>query len=53
LPCPTGADDATWRRARGLVVSGSVIALPYYLNSNLSMVATARRGIGEALADLN
>ena len=47
------ADEATWRRARGLVVSGSVIALPYYLKSNPSMVATARRGIGEVLAELN
>ncbi|MPZ94135.1 MAG: phosphotransferase [Propionibacteriales bacterium] len=47
-----GADEATWRRARGLVVSGGVIALPYYLHSNPSMVETARRGIGEVLADL-
>jgi aminoglycoside phosphotransferase (APT) family kinase protein len=47
-----GADDATWRRARGLVVSGAVIALTYYLHSNPSMVATARRGIREAVADL-
>jgi aminoglycoside phosphotransferase (APT) family kinase protein len=47
-----GADEATWRRARGLVVSGGVIALPYYLHSNPSMVATARRGIREAIADL-
>ncbi len=46
-----GADDATWRRARGLVVSGGVIALPYYLHSNPSMVATARRGIEAVLAD--
>ncbi|HEX2774942.1 MAG TPA: aminoglycoside phosphotransferase family protein [Micromonosporaceae bacterium] len=47
------ADDATWRRARGLVVSGGVIALPYYLHTNPSMIATARRGITEVLADLN
>jgi aminoglycoside phosphotransferase (APT) family kinase protein len=46
-----GADDATWHRARGLVVSGGVMALAYYLHSNPSMVATARRGIREALAD--
>jgi aminoglycoside phosphotransferase (APT) family kinase protein len=45
------ADDATWRRARGLVVSGGVIALQYYLNTNPSMIATARRGIAEVLAD--
>ncbi|MGH3387089.1 MAG: aminoglycoside phosphotransferase family protein [Nocardioidaceae bacterium] len=47
-----GADDATWRRARGLVVSGGVIALPYYLHSNPSMVQTARRGISAVLADV-
>ena len=47
------ADDATCRRARGLVVSGAVIALPYYLHSNPSMVATARRGIEQVLADLD
>lgn len=47
----TGADDAMQRRARGLVVSGSVIALPYYLHTNPSMVATARRGIAAVLGD--
>ena len=46
-----GADDAIWLRARGLVVSGGVIALPYYLDTNPSMVATARRGIAEVLAE--
>ena len=46
-----GADDATCRRARGLVVSGGVIALPYYLHSNPSMVATARQGIEAVLSD--
>jgi aminoglycoside phosphotransferase (APT) family kinase protein len=45
------ADEATIRRARGLVVSGSVIALPYYLHTNPSMVATARRGIRAVLED--
>ena len=44
-------DEATWRRARGLVVSGGVIALPYYLHTNPTMVAAARRGIGAVLAD--
>ena len=46
-----GADDATCRRARGLVVSGAVIALPYYLHTNPAMVATARRGLDEVLGD--
>ncbi len=45
------ADEATWRRARGLVVSGGVIALPYYLHTNPAMVATAHRGISEVLGD--
>jgi aminoglycoside phosphotransferase (APT) family kinase protein len=45
----SGADDATVRRARGLVVSGGVIALPYYLHTNPAMVATARRGIRAVL----
>ena len=47
----TGADDATVRRARGLVVSGGVIAWPYYLHTNPAMVAIARRGIEAVLAD--
>jgi len=47
-----GADDATWRRARGLVVSGAVITFPYYLHTNPTMVALARRGLAEVLADL-
>ena len=46
-----GADEATRRRAKGLIVSGGVIALPYYLHTNPSMVATARRGVGAVLAD--
>jgi aminoglycoside phosphotransferase (APT) family kinase protein len=40
-----GADEATRRRARGLVLSGGVIALPYYLHTNPAMIATARTGI--------
>lgn len=47
----TGADDATWTRARGCVVWQSVLVLPYYLHSNPTMVALARRGLREALAD--
>lgn len=40
-----GADEPTRRRARGLVLSGGVIALPYYLHTNPAMIATARTGI--------
>ncbi|WP_426564602.1 aminoglycoside phosphotransferase family protein [Angustibacter sp. McL0619] len=47
-----GADEATCRRARGLIVSGAVIALPYYQHTNPSMVATARRGLESVLADV-
>lgn len=46
-----GADDATWRRARGLVVCSGVTSLPYYLHTNPSMVAIARRGMAEVLSD--
>ena len=46
-----GADDTTCRRARGLVVSYAVFALDYYLHTNPTMVAIARRGIEEVLAD--
>jgi aminoglycoside phosphotransferase (APT) family kinase protein len=46
-----GADDATRRRARGLVLSGGVIALPYYLHTNPAMITTARTGIDAVFAD--
>ncbi|WP_301485953.1 hypothetical protein [Intrasporangium sp.] len=42
-------------RARGAVASQAVIALPYYLDTNPTMVRLARRGIEallEAGADL-
>lgn len=45
------ADDATRRRARGLVVAYAVFALPYYRHTNPTMVAIGRRGIDEVLAD--
>lgn len=41
-------DEAAWTRARGAVVSQSVIALPYYRETNPTMVRVAQRGI-EAL----
>lgn len=45
------ADEPTRRRARGLVLSGGVIALPYYLHTNPAMVTTARTGIDAVLGD--
>jgi aminoglycoside phosphotransferase (APT) family kinase protein len=46
-----GADGPTRARARGLVVSGGVIALPYYQHTNPAMIATARTGIQAVLTD--
>jgi aminoglycoside phosphotransferase (APT) family kinase protein len=46
-----GVDEPAWCRARGLVVSGGVLALSYYRDTNPSMVAVAHRGISEVLTD--
>lgn len=46
-----GADEATRRRARGVVVAHAVAALPHYLHTNQAMVATSRRGIEQVLLD--
>ena len=43
-------DDATWERGRGWALTW-VVALPYYINTNPSMVAEARHAIDEVLAD--
>lgn len=43
--------DPMWLRARGLAVSQAVIALPYYLHTNPSMVAMAQRGLSAALSE--
>ncbi len=47
-----GVDDATWRRARGLVVALGVGTLAYYRDTNPGMVRMARRGLREALGDV-
>jgi aminoglycoside phosphotransferase (APT) family kinase protein len=44
-------DDATWARGRGWALSVSLIALPYYRNSNPVLSDIARHAIDEALAD--
>lgn len=46
-----GADDATWRRARGIVVALAVFAIPYYHRTNPVMMRTARRGLAAAFSD--
>ena len=46
------ADDATWARARGWVLSQGLLALPYYLDTHAGMVRMARRAITESLHDV-
>lgn len=43
--------DPVWLRARGLAVSQAIIAPPYYLHTNPSMVAMAQRGLAAALSE--
>ncbi len=46
-------DDATWRRARGWVLSQALIALAYYTHeNNRVLVDEAWRWLGEVLGDL-
>lgn len=44
-------DDASWARGRGWALSWALVALPYYLNTNPVIVASARRTIAEVLAE--
>lgn len=44
-------DDDTWLRARGWALSGSLIALPYYMRTNPGIVAQSWRTLHEAVAD--
>jgi aminoglycoside phosphotransferase (APT) family kinase protein len=46
-----GVDDATWARGRGWALSLALGALSYYRDTNLAMVADARRAIRAVLAD--
>ncbi len=46
-----GVDDATWARGRGWALSTAIVALPYYINTNPSIVARARHQIDEVLAE--
>jgi aminoglycoside phosphotransferase (APT) family kinase protein len=45
-----GADDATWRRGRGWALVQAIVALPYYLDTNPAMAATARHTLDAILA---
>ena len=44
-------DDAAWVRARGWAISGSLIALPYYMGANPGIVAQSWRTLQEAVAE--
>lgn len=44
-------DDATWARGKGWALSTAIIALPYYVDTNPFMVATARRKLAAVLAE--
>jgi aminoglycoside phosphotransferase (APT) family kinase protein len=46
-----GADDAAWARGRAWALSVSLIALPYYRDTNPVICATARHTIAEVLAE--
>lgn len=47
----TGADDATWARGRGWALIQAIGALPYYVDTNPGMAATARRTLDALIAD--
>jgi aminoglycoside phosphotransferase (APT) family kinase protein len=47
------ADDATWARARGWALSVSLVALPYYRDTNPVLAGISRRAIGEVLANFS
>lgn len=44
-----GVDDATWRRGRGWALAQAALALPYYVDTNPAMAATARRTLAALL----
>jgi len=46
-----GLDDATWARGRGLALSTSIVALPYYNDTLPARANQARMVIREVLAD--
>ena len=46
-----GFDDATWVRGRGLALSTSIVALPYYKDTLPVRATHAKAVIREVLAD--
>jgi aminoglycoside phosphotransferase (APT) family kinase protein len=45
------ADDAAWTRGKGWALSVALIALPYYMRTNPTIVGTSRRAIAEILSE--
>lgn len=46
-----GEDDGAWARGRGWALSGSILTLAYYKDTNPMLAGNAQRVIGEILAD--
>jgi aminoglycoside phosphotransferase (APT) family kinase protein len=46
-----GMDDATWARGRGWALSGALLAIPYYRETNPSFAELSRRTLDEVLSD--
>jgi aminoglycoside phosphotransferase (APT) family kinase protein len=46
-----GFDDATWERGRGWALSGALLAIPYYVESNPPFAEIARRMLDAVLGD--
>jgi aminoglycoside phosphotransferase (APT) family kinase protein len=44
-----GTDDATWERGRGWALVQAIVALPYYVDTNPAMAATARHTLDALL----
>lgn len=44
-----GVDDATWQRGRGWAIVQAIVALPYYVDTNPVMAATARATLAAIL----
>jgi aminoglycoside phosphotransferase (APT) family kinase protein len=45
-----GVDEATWLRGQGWAIVQAAVALPYYVDTNPAMAATARRTLDAVLA---
>jgi len=46
-----GADEGEWRRARGWALSVALIAMPYYRDTNPTLVAASQHAVSAVLAE--